>query len=130
MGTMFNSWSKFLVVTLIAGLQCFAPLIHAHTRGVPADHDIHFHGDETGVVAGAAPDVQVIGVAQQHGPAIGVAKEYKRDNTLPSFDTPLLSRFVALPQTFSLHPDVWRLFLAPGVRFTRPSAQAPPGISV
>lgn len=129
---MFNAWPKFLVVALVAGLQCFAPVIHAHAHEheSPANHDIHFHGDETGVVAGAAPDVQVIGVARQHGPAIGVAKEYKRDNTLPSFDTPLPARFVALPQTFSPHPDAWRFFLAPGVRFTRPSAQAPPGISV
>ena len=129
MHAMLNSWSKFLVLTLVACLQCFAPLIHAHTHGVPASHDIHFHGDETGFVAGPVSNVQVIGVAQQHGPAIGVAKEYKRGYMLPSFDVSALGRLVALPHTVLFVPDFRRAFFAPGIRFTRPSAQAPPSVS-
>ena len=122
---MSSSWLKFLVVLLVASLQCFAPLIHAHTHGVPANHDIHMHGDEAGMIVDGAPSFHVVGAEQHHGPAIGVAKEFKRDYTLPSFDVPALGRLVALPHTAAFIPDFRRSFSAPGIRFTRPSAQAP-----
>jgi len=118
---MLNSWPKFLVVLLVATLQCVAPLIHAHTNGVPGNHDIHTHGEE----ASAVPSVQALEVDQHHGQAIGVAKEYKRDYTLPFFDAAVSAPAISLPQTVSLAPDSWRSFAAPGIRFTRPSPQAP-----
>ncbi|MBT9613524.1 MAG: hypothetical protein IV108_09710 [Burkholderiales bacterium] len=121
MSRMFHSWPKFLVVVLVAGLQCFAPLIHAHTNGVPGDHDIHAHGEETG----AAASVQALDVDHHHGQAIGVAKEYKRDYTLPLSGVAVLAPGFTFPQAPSLASDTWRSFAAPGVRFTRPSAQAP-----
>ena len=120
-GPMFNSWPKFLVVALVVGLQCFAPLIHAHTHEheSPDSHDIHMHAVEMGA------SVQALDVEQQPGSAIGVAKEYKRDYTLPLFDVAVLAPPISLPQTVSLAPDSWRSFAASGIRFTRPSAQAP-----
>ncbi len=121
MSPMFNSWSKFLVVLLVASLQCAAPLIHAHTNGVPGNHDIHSHDKETSV----AVSVQVLDADHHHGQAIGVAKEYKRDYTLPFFDVAVLAPPISLPQTVSLAPDLWRSFAEPGIRFTRPSPQAP-----
>ena len=121
MRSMLNAWPKFLVVVLVASLQCFAPLIHAHTNGVPSDHDIHTHGEETGAV----PSVQALDVDQHHGQAIGVAKEFKRDYTLPFFDAAVLVPAISLPQAVSLAPDLLHSFAAPYTRFTRPSAQAP-----
>ena len=118
---MFTSWPKFLVVMLVASLQCFAPLLHAHTNGVPGNHDIHTHGEETSTAA----SVQVLDADHHHGQAIGVAKEFKRDYTLPFFDAAVLVPALSLPQTVSLAPDSWRSFAAPGIRFTRPAAQAP-----
>ena len=118
---MFSSWPKFLVVLLVASLQCVAPLIHAHTNGVPGTHDIHSHGEETG----AAANIQVLDVDQHHGQAIGVAKEYKRDYTLTFFDAVDLTPSLSLPQTVSLAPDLWRSYASPGIRFIRPSPQAP-----
>ena len=118
---MLNSWPKFLVVLLVVALQCAAPLIHAHTNGAPGNHDIHSHGEETG----AAASVQALDADHHHGQAIGVAKEYKRDYTLPFFDAAVSAPAISLPLTVSLAPDSWRSFVAPGIRFTRPSAQAP-----
>ncbi|MDP1680368.1 MAG: hypothetical protein Q8L39_01145 [Burkholderiales bacterium] len=118
---MFNSWPKFLVVVLVASLQCVAPLIHAHTNGVPGHHDTHMLDEEKGAVA----SVQALDVDHHHGQSIGVAKEYKRDSTLLFFDAAVLAPSISLPQTVSLAPDLWRSFAAPGIRFTRPSAQAP-----
>lgn len=121
MGHMLNSWPKLLVVVLVASLQCFAPLIHAHTNGVPGHHDTHLHDEGTGVLA----SVQALDMDHHHGQAIGVAKEYKRDYTLLFVDAAVLAVYIPLPQTVSLAPDTWRSFAAPGVRFTRPAAQAP-----
>lgn len=121
MSPMFNSWQKFLVVVLVAGLQCFAPLIHAHTNGVPGDHDIHSHDKETS----AAASVQVLDADHHHGQAIGVVKEYKRDYTLQFFDAAVLAPYTIRPQTVSLAPDLWHSYTPPGIRFTRPSPQAP-----
>lgn len=118
---MSTSWSKFLVILLVASLQCFAPLIHAHTNAAPGSHDIHTHGEETG----AAASVQALDADHHHGQAIGVAKEYKRDFTLPFFDAAVLIPAISFPQTVSLAPDSWRSFASPGIRFTRPSPQAP-----
>jgi len=122
---MSRSWLKFLVVLLVASLQCVAPLIHAHTHEAPTGHDIHMHGDETGMVADGAPSLHVVGAEQHHGPTIGVAKEYKRDYTLPFFDVSALGQLLALPYPVAFVSDFRRSFSAPGIRFTRPSAQAP-----
>ena len=118
---MFHSWPKFLVVVLVASLQCFAPLIHAHTNSAPDNHTIHTHGEE----ASATANIEVLDVDQHHGQTIGVAKEYKRDYTLPLFDAVVLASAILLPATVSLSPDLWRSYAPPGIRFIRPSPQAP-----
>jgi hypothetical protein len=118
---MLNSWPKFLVVVLVACLQCVAPLIHAHTSGVPGHHDTHTHGEETS----AAASVQALDVDHHHGQSIGVAKEYKRDYTLLFFDAAVSAVYTPLPQTVSLAPDLLRSFAASYTRFARPAAQAP-----
>lgn len=122
---MSSSWLKFHVVLLVASLQCFAPLIHAHTHGTPAGHDIHMYGEETGVVADGVPSLHVVSAEQHHGPAIGVAKEYKHDHTLPFFDVFDLGQLLAFPHTVAFVSDFRRSFSAPRIRFTRPSPQAP-----
>lgn len=121
MSAVIMSWPKFLVVVLIASLQCVAPLIHAHTNGA-SDHSVHTHAEE----AGAAPILLLLDEDHhQHGQAIGVAKEYKRDYTLILFDATVLTASAPLAQIVSLAPDLWRSFAAPDIRYTRPTAQAP-----
>ncbi|MBI5751515.1 MAG: hypothetical protein HZA59_05145 [Hydrogenophilales bacterium] len=118
---MLNSWPKFLLVLLVASLQCVSPLIHAHTNDVPGHHDAHMIEAEMDVVA----QVQALDADHHHGQSIGVAKEYKRDYTLLSFEAAVLSHKISLPQPVSLAPDLLRSFATRHTRFTRPSAQAP-----
>jgi ABC-type nickel/cobalt efflux system permease component RcnA len=118
---MLNTWPKFLVLVLVACLQCVSPLIHAHTNDVPGHHDTHMIDAEKDVVA----NVQALDVDHHHGQSIGVAKEHKRDYALLSFDAAILSREISLPQPVSLAPDLLRSFATRYTRFTRPSAQAP-----
>lgn len=118
---MLNFYPKFLLVLLVASLQCVAPLIHAHTNAAPGNHDIHTHGEETS----AAASIQALDADHHHSQAIGVAKEYKRDYTLPFFDAAVLIPAISFSQTISRAPDSWRSYTSPGIRFTRPSPQAP-----
>lgn len=118
---MLNSWQKFLVVVLVATLQCVSPLIHAHADIVPGNHDIHLHNDETYAV----PSVQAFDADHRHGQTIGVAKEYKRDYTLPFFDAAVLARSAIRSQAVSFAPASWQAHTPPGIRYTRPSPQAP-----
>lgn len=116
---MFKSWPKFLVILLVASLQCVAPLIHAHTNSA-ADHHEYSHSE------GSAPALHpVLGEDHQHGETIGVAKEYKRDYTLVFFATATLLSTPLPFQAISPAPDRVQPLPPPVNRHTRPSPQAP-----
>lgn len=121
MRLMFSSWPKFLVILLVASLQCFAPLIHAHTNSTPHDHVIHVHSDATS----ASAAIDVVDVDHQHGEAIGVAKEYKRDYSLLLFAAALLAAMWALPATRLVIRVFYQRYSLPPRRHSPPSPQAP-----
>lgn len=78
---MFPSRLKFLVVALVALLQCFAPLIHGHANAHELDgvSHVHLHGDVVEVIEQVPGATPAVDKAHDHTPAIGVAKEFKRD---------------------------------------------------
>ena len=121
MPPMVNVWSKFLLVALLACLQCVAPLIHAHTNGLQDHHDTYITVQETDDAAYA----HAFEADHDHGQAIGVAKEFKRDYILPFFDVARFSVYAPPPQIVLLAPDLWRSVTVPFPRFTRPPARAP-----
>lgn len=117
---MVQPWPKLLVILLVASLQFFAPLIHAHTKSVPNDHAPHIHSDATGVSSA----IDVVDVDHDHGQAIGVAKEYKRDYTLLLFVALLVATLlISLRRVWT--PHFRRIYAPPARRFARPCPQAP-----
>jgi hypothetical protein len=75
---------KFLVVALVALLQCFAPLIHAHAHAheVPGNYHVHFHAPELDAGASEPSATPEATVPDSTSAAIGVSQEFKRDFVL------------------------------------------------
>ncbi len=126
---------KFLLVGLLALLQCLAPLIHGHMLGhddaaayeAPGRFYAHIHADEFAPELLSAAAAPAFTLQADESPAIGVSQEFKQDNFL----LPILGFFVALfllaatrPQAF-LAPRLFRP-LVRAVPYRRPPATAPP----
>jgi len=118
---------KFLVVALVALLQCALPLIHAHAHETPGTHHVHIHGDELGAAVPAPAATPEIKVPATASPAIGVSQEFKRDTSLLPVIGFLVAVFLAaafIGRTV-LFPRKQRAALAAPLH-SRPPATAPP----
>lgn len=128
---MFTSRNKFVLLLLLALLQCFAPLLHAHAHGSAVVSGVHIDGmDELHAADSGTP---VLTAERENSPAIAMAQEYRQDSTiaLSGADQPVPAALAS-----SLSTAFFRLpFLAstvvtvlPGgpLIYSRPFSQAPP----
>lgn len=124
---------KFLLVALLALLQCLAPLIHGHLGGHADAHEgigefyAHFHADEFNTALASASDTPAFTAASDETPAIGVSQEFRQDNFL----LPILGFVVAvfLVAVSRKRPAVFPRVLRTAIRtvfHSRPPATAPP----
>jgi len=129
---MSPSRNNFVLILLLALLQCFAPLLHAHTHGSSVASGVHIDGvDELAIV-----DFNKPAFTAERGdgaPAIAMAQEYRQDSAiaLPDADQAIL----AAP-ALSLNTVFFRVpFLAASIDssfpggplvHSRPFSQAPP----
>ena len=127
---MIKGCRNFYWVVLLAVLQCFAPLLHAHVTGHSQSSGIHFHADDdmlehVGTLAGM-PEFKA---AKTEYPAIGVAQEYKKDYAflVVSDDVPFLSPY-RLAVARRMSPDfVWPACeFFDGISCSPPPSRAPP----
>ena len=131
--TMSKSWNNFVLVIVLALLQGFAPLLHAHVHDISQPGKIHFHAFEFD--APQAPVDAGVSHLKSHladADAIGVESAGKTDRDLFVLDdsaytlqaAPYVSPFAQAPPAllftvlFSFIPSVVHLL---------PPAQAPPG---
>lgn len=72
--------NRFFLLVLLALLQCFAPLLHAHTHGIPATVGVHLH-DLDGLYAAndRAPDTPRLAAQRDDAPVIAMASELRQD---------------------------------------------------
>lgn len=127
---MSPSRNKFFLLLLLALLQCFAPLLHAHAHGLSMAGGVHLDGVEQLLVT----DSGATSVMAERGdaPAIAMAREYRRDSIIAVLDaaqpvlaTPLFS----FPAAFFDLPLPVAIVITPPARplnYSRPFPQAPP----
>ena len=77
---MIKNWKNLSWVVLLAWLQCFAPLLHAHMLGNSDSSAIHFHSDDDMLdhVVNTSGEAEV-NVSKTTGPAIGIAHQFKKE---------------------------------------------------
>ncbi|TCV85382.1 hypothetical protein [Sulfurirhabdus autotrophica] len=119
------------VIVLLAFLQCFAPLLHAHALGNYQSSGVHFHLDYDMLEHSAKPGKAELQTSQTELPAITMAQEFKKDAVLFIItDVVLPFRYPSqvLNYIHSRHSD---LLHQPLYLFTSrlPPAQAPPYLS-
>ena len=132
---MSTSRNKFVLLLLLALLQCFAPLLHAHTHahthGLSEASGVHIDGvDEMFAADSGTP---VLTAERENSPAIAMAQEYRQDSTIALSDadqpvpaapaSSLSTAFFRLP--FQASTVVTVLPGGPLI-YSRPFSQAPP----
>lgn len=126
---MHLSRLKFLMVALLALLQCVLPLIHGHAdaREAPGTHHVHFHADEFSPELPSASATPEFTMPGERSPAIGVSQEFKRDSFLLPIIGFIVAVFVAaaLASRHVFFPRTRSTLIATRLR-TRPPATAPP----
>lgn len=129
---MLQSRNKFVLILLLALLQCFAPLLHAHTHGSPVAGGVHIDGvEELAVVDFSAP----VFTAERgdFAPAIAMAQEYRQDSAIalsdadqPVLATPAFSLITVFFRTPLLAASIGTSFPGGPLVRSRPFPQAPP----
>lgn len=129
---MSPSRNKFVLIILLALLQCFAPLLHAHTHGSSVASGVHIDG--MGELAIADSGQPAFTAERGHdAPAITMAQEYRQDSSiaLPDGDlavlaAPALSLFAVSFRTPFLAASIATSFPGGPLLHSRPFSQAPP----
>lgn len=133
---MMPNRNSFVLIILLTLLQCFAPLLHAHTFGVGQDGGVHLYevsklhsGDQH------AAHPHVIDAHGDESPAIGMVQEYRQDSAilLSNAVQPLLllqsPQISSQPEQLPLDP----LYAAPPGGSSShfiPFSQAPPAAQI
>lgn len=123
--------NKFVLLLLLALLQCFAPLLHAHAHGSSVVAGVHIDGVGDLLVADSGKPAFM--EERVEAPAITMAQEYRKDSTiaLPDVDQPVLAApvssltAVSFPAPF-LAASFVTLFPGGELVHSRPFSQAPP----
>lgn len=134
---MTRSALKFVLIGVLALLQCFAPLLHAHAGGVGAvGAEVHLHADEFHSVARfdmRAPDTgwQSAQAYADYSTVISMAREFKPEPALfvPAAPEVLPSQPITLGEFARDGPcDCAATVIPHSVHraFDRPFSQAPP----
>lgn len=125
---MSTSQNKFILLMLLALLQCFAPLLHAHTHGLSAASGVHIDGVNELLVADSGKPAFM--VDREEAPAIAMAQEYRQDGAIalsdaeqPALITRFFATFIRLP---FLAASVVVAFSGGPPLYSLPFAQAPP----
>ena len=93
---MIQSWKNFHIVLLLAFLQCFAPMLHAHAMGDSSGDGVHFHADDYALAStNVLPNQPAYEVCADEYPAIGMAQVYKKDIFFIAADSPFLFTWAA-----------------------------------
>jgi len=129
---MSPSRNKFVLILLLALLQCFAPLLHAHTHGSSVASGVHIDGvDELAVADSSKPAFTA--ERGESAPAIAMAQEYRQNRiiALPDADQPVLAASaLSFSSIFFQLPFLAALFVSapPGgpLIYSQPFSQAPP----
>lgn len=131
---MTSSRNRFLVLFLLALLQCFAPLLHAHAHGISVEGKVHIHGEgEVPVLASPIhehPALPSFMADHDEAPVIAMAQEFRQDSTIALSDVPQPALTLSSPE-FSLArplPVEPACLVSPGGRcsYLSPFSQAPP----
>jgi hypothetical protein len=126
--------NRFIVLILLALLQCFAPLLHAHAHGISVEGKVHMHGEgEAPVLASSIHEYSGLPsfvADRDESPVIAMAQEYRHDSTIALSDDPRSALTNYSPE-FSLVrpiPVETVCVVPPGGRcgYLSPFSQAPP----
>ncbi|MDO9190284.1 MAG: hypothetical protein Q8K43_00265 [Sulfurimicrobium sp.] len=97
---MNSSRNRFFVLFLMALLQCFAPLLHAHAHGVSVEGKVHMHGEGKAAMLASLhrehPELPSFVAERDEAPVIAMAQEFRHDSSIALSDPPQL----ALPVSF------------------------------
>lgn len=99
---MSSRFKNIYLIVLLAFLQCFAPLLHAHALDTSHADGVHFHFDhDMSEHDGAETGKPALKIAHTEFPVIGMAQEYKQDYVVfvaddhaalpPGFPVPFLN---------------------------------------
>lgn len=131
--TMSKSWNNFALVILLALLQGFAPLLHAHVHDISQPGKMHFHAFEF-EAAQASTDAGLTQLKSHlaDSDAIGVDSAGKNDHDHVVFDAAMQALTAApFSSPFAQAPPALFFAALPGfVAFLAhflPPSQAPPG---
>ncbi|MDP2827261.1 MAG: hypothetical protein Q8O37_01510 [Sulfuricellaceae bacterium] len=128
---MFRNHSRFFILILLALLQCFAPLLHAHTHDVPATIGVHLHDlDGRHDLGLAAPDVPTFLADHGDVQVIAMVHEFRQDSSMEvvGADRPILPAYSlasGVTVSFLLESTPASLPWRPRPH-VRPLSQAPP----
>lgn len=128
---MSTSRNKFVLLLLLVLLQCFAPLLHAHTHGLSVASGVHIDGVDE--LLSASSGIPAFKAERNDGPAIAMEQEYRRvradalhdanQPVLPTSAILFASVFLRLP--FLAVSFVTRPPRGPQI-YSLPFSQAPP----
>lgn len=87
---MSKLFIRFPLLVLLALLQCFAPLLHAHApdaHGAPAVAGVHLHDLDGWHAADAlASDTPALVADHGHGQVIAMVREFRQDSVMALSD--------------------------------------------
>ncbi|MBZ0105661.1 MAG: hypothetical protein K8H84_08515 [Sulfuricella denitrificans] len=123
--------NTFVLIILLTLLQCFAPLLHAHTLGAGQGGGVHLYDVSRSHVGGMdAVHTQVMSAFDDESPAIGMAHEYRQDSAMLLSDVaqPLLLQSPPVSACHEQFPLVSHDAALPGGSSGHfiPFSQAPP----
>ncbi|BCB27115.1 hypothetical protein SKTS_20010 [Sulfurimicrobium lacus] len=128
---MSTSRNKFVLLLLLALLQCFAPLLHAHTHGIGGASGVHLDGVDELVVADSGKPAFM--ADRSDAPAIAMVQEYRQNRSIslhaddqPALAASALSFSTVFFQLPFLAPSVVTTLPGGPLIYSRPFSQAPP----
>lgn len=84
---MSKLFIRFPLLMLLALLQCFAPLLHAHAHDAPAVAGVHLHDLDGWRAADAlASDAPAFMADHGHDQVIAMAREFRQDSVMALVD--------------------------------------------
>lgn len=135
---MISSRNRFLVLILLALLQCFAPLLHAHAHGVSVTGKVHLHGEgeahAPALLLHDHPELLSFTADRDEAPIIAMAQEFRHDNTMvlsgdPQPAVPPTFSEFSLARAFTLEP-ARPVFPGGRCSYLSPFSQAPPSVLI
>lgn len=123
--------NSFVLIILLTLLQCFAPLLHAHTFGVGQSGGVHLYQATVSHAGGSDnTHAHLVSAHGDEAPAIGMAQEYRQDSAIVLSDVaqPLLEQFPRISSRYEHHPLDSHHAAPPGGSSSHliPFSQAPP----